>query len=279
MKRDEDFAKEVADGQRFEFGKNWTNFLARIDDVRISEALDAVRKLLRIDDLAGQSFLDAGSGSGLSSLAARRLGARVVSFDFDPSSVACTRELKRRGDYTDEEWRVLQGSVLDQTFLDSLGQFDVVYSWGVLHHTGAMWNAIDNAQARVKPGGRLCIAIYNDQGKWSKSWLWVKQLYNRLPHGLKWLVTIPSLIQQWSPTMLRDLVRGRPMQTWNSYARNRGMSPWHDLVDWVGGLPFEVAAPDVIFRFLDERGFRLINLKTCAGGLGCNEFTFIKERG
>lgn len=277
MAKDKDFAQQVAAGERFEFGRNWGRFLRRMNQARIDESMRAVRTILRVDDLAGQSLLDIGCGSGLSSQAARRLGARVVSFDFDPSSVACTRELRRRDGAGDEDWRVLQGSVLDQAFLESLGQFDVVYSWGVLHHTGSMWTAIDNAQRRVKAGGRLCIAIYNDQGRWSRFWLRIKRLYNWLPRGLRWTVTIPALIRAWGPTMVRDLWHCRSLHTWRDYAGNRGMSPWHDLLDWIGGLPFEVAGPDAIFHFLDARGFRLVYLKTCAGGIGCNEFTFVKQ--
>ena len=277
MAREEDFAQQVAAGERFEFGRNWSRFLATLNETRLEESVRAVRTILRSESLAGLSLLDIGCGSGLSSNAARRLGAQVVSFDFDPSSVACTRELRRRDGANDDQWRVMQGSVLDAGFLASLGEFDVVYSWGVLHHTGSMWNAIDNAQRRVKPGGKLCIAIYNDQGRWSRGWLRIKQLYNRLPRGLRWLVSIPVLLRAWGPTMIRDLVHGRPMHTWRTYAVNRGMSPWHDLVDWVGGLPFEVATPEAIFEFLDARGFRLIFLKTCAGGHGCNEYTFVRQ--
>jgi SAM-dependent methyltransferase len=238
MQKVENFAEEIAAGERFEFGRNWAKFLATVDDVRIDEAMNSLRTLL---------------------------------------SVACTRELKRRERATDESWCVMQGSVLDEAFLGALGQFDVVYSWGVLHHTGAMWRAIENARKLVRPGGRLCIAIYNDQGRQSAVWLSIKRTYNRLPRTMNWLVSLPVLAWLWTPTMVRDLLRGKPLQTWKSYAENRGMSPWHDLVDWVGGLPFEVAAPDAVFRFLDERGFRLIFLKTCGGGIGCNEYTFVRE--
>jgi 2-polyprenyl-6-hydroxyphenyl methylase/3-demethylubiquinone-9 3-methyltransferase len=54
------------------------------------------------------------------------------------------------------------------------------------------------------------------------------------------------------------------------------MSRWHDLVDWVGGYPFEVAAPEFVFDFYRERGFSLIQMKTCGGGLGCNQFVLVK---
>jgi 2-polyprenyl-6-hydroxyphenyl methylase/3-demethylubiquinone-9 3-methyltransferase len=48
----------------------------------------------------------------------------------------------------------------------------------------------------------------------------------------------------------------------------------HDLIDWVGGWPFEVSTPEEVFNFYRRRGFQLEALKTCAGGLGCNEFVF-----
>ena len=277
MNQEIDFDKQVTDGKRFEFGKNWSNFLRHLDENRIEESKKAVQATMQASSFAGLSVLDIGSGSGLSSLSFRRLGATVTSFDFDPSSVACTMELKRRDGATDAEWKVMQGSVLDDGFMSALGKFDVVYSWGVLHHTGQMWKAIENAQKTVRPGGKFCLAIYNDQKRWSVWWLRTKQLYNWLPRGLKWLVSVPVLIQRWWFTFLRDTLRGNPFKTWNAYGGNRGMRAWHDLVDWVGGLPFEVASPEAIFRFMSDRGYRLVHLSTCGGGLGCNEFTFIKD--
>src|ERR1035437_2015200 len=134
-------AREVSSGQRFEFGRNWARFLELLNDDRVRAAEESLLDMLGRKSLAGLRFLDAGSGSGLFSLAARRLGAQVYSFDFDPASVACTRELKRRYFPDDGAWIVEEGSVLDQNYLQRLGQFDVVYSWGVLHHTGAMWQA------------------------------------------------------------------------------------------------------------------------------------------
>ena len=140
-----------------------------------------MRKFLQSDRLDGKTFLDAGSGSGLFSLAARRLGATVRSFDFDPQSVACTRELRRRYFPDDSGWVVEQASVLDQSYLGTLGRHDIVYSWGVLHHTGAMWEALENVKPLVADGGQLFIAIYNDQGEATDQWARIKQKYNALP--------------------------------------------------------------------------------------------------
>jgi 2-polyprenyl-6-hydroxyphenyl methylase/3-demethylubiquinone-9 3-methyltransferase len=270
--------QEVAQGQRFEFGANWARFLEvlSIDRIRMAEA--SLKRMLAVDDLQGKSFLDIGSGSGLFSLAARRLGARVYSFDYDPQSVACTAELKRRYFQDDAEWVIEEGSALDAKYLSRLGQFDVVYSWGVLHHTGAMWQALENVGPLVRQGGTLFIAIYNHQRLMTAVWTWMKRAYNRLPNGLRWLVLGPALIRLWGPRTLYDLLRGKPFHTWRHYAEHsvRGMSAWRDVVDWVGGYPFEVAKPEEIFRFYRDREFVLRNMVTCGGGLGCNEFVFTR---
>jgi SAM-dependent methyltransferase len=265
---------EIRAGTRFEFGKNWGQFLRALSDDRIETAERSLQTLLSMKDLNGKSFLDVGSGSGLFSLAARRLGATVHSFDFDPDSVACTLELKRRYFPGDTRWQIEEGSVLNESYLRAMGQFDVVYSWGVLHHTGAMWKALESVASLIKNGGKLVIAIYNDQGGGSRRWLLVKRAYNRLPSWTRGLVLWPAFVRLWGKTMLRDLLLGNPLQSWNRYGRERGMSPWRDVVDWVGGYPFEVATPEAIFEYFSSRGFRLTKLKTCGGGHGCNEFVF-----
>jgi len=267
---------EVAAGDRFEFGKNWASFLHTLDDARIETAEQSLKNMLEVRSLDGKKFLDIGCGSGLFSLAARRLGATVHSFDYDPHSVHCAAELQRRYFPNDDCWRIEEGSALDRNYLASLGTFDIVYSWGVLHHTGDMWNALANADALVRPGGNLFIALYNDQGKISVRWTKIKRLYNRLPSSLRFLVLGPVFVQQSWHRFLKGMLQGHPMQPFREAPKGRGMSYWHDLVDWVGGYPFEVARPDKVFDFYKARGYTLTSLITDRG-LGCNQFVFRKN--
>lgn len=225
-------------------------------------------------------MLDVGSGSGLFSLAARRLGARVHSFDYDPQSVGCTRELRARYFPEDPDWTVDEASVLDESYMRGLGQFDIVYCWGMLHQTGRMWQALDNVMRAVRNDGTLFISIYNDQGGASRRWLRVKQIYNRSPQPVKSLLVVGVGAYWETRDALVRIVRLQnplPFRDWAEKKKTRGMSVWHDLVDWVGGYPFEVAKPDEVFHFCRERGFTLLKLSTVGNGHGCNEYVFVKR--
>ncbi len=263
---------------RFAFGKNWQRFLKVLNDDRIIEAERSLRNMLQVEDLRGKSFLDIGSGSGLFSLAAMRLGAaRVHSFDYDHHSVACTQELRRRYFQQAGNWTIEQGSVLEADYLNRLGKFDVVYSWGVLHHTGDMWLALENAIRPVAPQGKLFIALYNHQDLYSSVWTAIKRRYSQ---SIFWRV--PIIVVCGTFLSLRGLAKDlillkNPLKRYTEYKKSRGMSYFTDLLDWLGGYPFEVAKPEAVFDFFRNRGFEMVKLHTVGGGLGCNEFVFVKR--
>jgi 2-polyprenyl-3-methyl-5-hydroxy-6-metoxy-1,4-benzoquinol methylase len=281
----------VHESSRFEFGANWTRFLETVDESRIEAAVNSLRRMLGVASLAGQRFLDVGSGSGLFSLAAHRLGAGVHSFDYDPQSVACTREMKRRFAPAADDWTIEQGSALDAEYLQHLAPADVVYSWGVLHHTGDLWSAIDLVAQRVKPGGRFWLAIYNDQGRTTADWIRIKRCYQALPTFLRPLLVtlvggclfVHRLTRACLSSLVHLLTLDNPLAPFRSLAEKartpdaRGMNRWYDLVDWVGGWPFEVARPEEVIDFLAERGFALQTLQTVGGRMGCNEFVFVRS--
>ncbi len=264
--------------RRFEFGANWTRFLEVLNDLRIQKAEESLKQMLKVSTLRDRTFLDIGSGSGLFSLAARRLGARVHSFDYDKRSVACTLELKRRYCADDKGWTIEEGSALDEQYIRSLGQFDVVYSWGVLHHTGAMWRAFEQVAPLVKQGGELFLAIYNDQEGASRRWRMIKRLFNKSPRILRPFIFVPIILFYEAQYGIMDLLKGHnPLKPWIHGKDSRGMHKLYDWIDWIGGYPFEVAKPEEVFEFYRLRGFSLVTLKTC-GGRGCNEFVFAKRK-
>lgn len=270
-------ARQVAAGERFEFGRNWARFLTRLTPARIEQATACLQRMLHVQRLDGQRFLDVGSGSGLSSLAARRLGAQVHSFDVDPECVRCTSELRHRFYPDDEHWIVEEGSALDGDYLARLGRFDVVYSWGVLHHTGAMYEALDLLVANVRHGGLLYLALFNDQGGWSRRWRHLKRWYNRLPRVLRGPYAVVVMGTRELRMLAIALLRfrlGEYVRSWTEYEQQRGMSRWHDLIDWIGGYPFDVARPEEIFRFYRDRGFALEELTTHGASIACNEYVF-----
>jgi len=268
---------EVRRGLRFTFGDNWSRFLSVLNEQRIAEAEASLRNLLELDSLEGKRFLDIGCGSGLFSLAARRLGAAVHSLDYDPQSVACATELKRRYFPDDPNWVIESGSALDDAYMGGLEPADIVYTWGVLHHTGNMWKAMKLAQQPVKDGGQFVVALYNDQGKKSIRWRRVKRVYCHSPSGkaLVCSIFIPYFVIR---PFFRDLLHLKnPFKRYADYKKKRGMSVIHDWHDWLGGYPFDVVRPEQVFGFYRNCGF-LLKQMILNNSSGNSQFVFVKQK-
>ena len=252
---------------RFAFGKNWLNFLKRANSNSIEIASKSINDLLQHIEL-NEIFLDVGCGSGIFSLAARNKNMNVTSFDYDEFSVKATQSLKDKYYKNDKKWNVFQGSILDKEFLKKfINKFDIVYSWGVLHHTGEMLQALENISVIPKRGGFLIISIYNNQGYKSIYWKKIKKLYNT-SFFLKILIILIHAPYFLFIVPLKKILFEQKFQI------NRGMNLWYDYLDWIGGYPFEVASVDQIVNFFKQRGFKPVFIQDINNRLGCNEYIF-----
>jgi len=268
----------VQKNERFQFGNNWVNYLDKLNTEDIEMAKFSMYKFLDEEELKNSTFLDIGSGSGLHSLVASMAGAKVYSFDFDLDSYNATLSLKEKYLPLNENWVVNQGSILDSLFLKNLPKFNIVYSWGVLHHTGEMWNSINNAIELVDNKGYFFIAIYNNQGWKSKFWWHVKFIYNKLPKLTKkpfaiFLGIIFNLINIIKYTiLLKPYTAIKPLL---NYKHGRGMKISNDIIDWIGGFPYEYATLNKLNIYFNLKGFEIVKFKE-ANSLGCHEILYKK---
>ena len=261
------FEEEISKKSRFGFGKNWLEFYKKVDDKKVQMSEKTLKSFFEVQDFKDKKFIDVGCGSGLFSLAAYKLGAEIFSFDYDTNSVLCTNQFRNKFLKNNKKWIVEEGSILDTQYVESLGKYDFVYSWGVLHHTGAMYDAFNNVIKLVDHNGKLFIAIYNDQGIKSKVWKIIKRMYCK-SIILRFFITIIYSFLVLIPQYIKYTIMNKTLV--------RGMSLYNDMYDWLGGLPFEVASPKVIEEFFEEKGFKLIKTNLVGKKLGCNEFVFQK---
>ena len=247
---------EKALSAHFRFGENWKRFLENIDDDKVNSAVRDIQKFLGNDGVKGRTFVDIGCGSGLSSLAAYRLGAsQIDSIDIDPINISNTENLKALFSIPEDfPWTTKIASIVNPDELSMFPKADIVYAWGVLHHTGAMWSAIRNSADLVRPGGCLYLMLYRD-AKLARMWRRIKRTYVRVPNCIKFIMRNAFAAIQ----IAGMLAKGKnPIKSIKAYgSKSRGMSWYTDITDWLGGYPFEYAEAEDVIAFLEPLGFTL----------------------
>ncbi|KAF1687183.1 hypothetical protein B1992_04125 [Pseudoxanthomonas broegbernensis] len=265
----------------FAFGKNWLDYARKIDEQKIAQAIVDLQRLSGRERFDGMSFLDIGCGSGLHSLAAARMGAvRVTGVDIDPDSIDASRAtLARFAPLADA--RFDQASVFDMR-AEEYRDFDLVYSWGVLHHTGDMYRALAVASSLVRPGGTFMVALYR-KTPFCGMWRIIK----------RWYASAPPSSQERARKIrvalhrLAFRLRGRSHQEYiRNYGQCRGMDYYNDIHDWMGGYPYESISKVQCHAFFQQREFELEREfvavpKRLSGllGSGCDEYVFRRRTG
>lgn len=254
----------------FDFGQNWQDYSTQfLDETRLQNAVESLKKILGRGDLCGLTFLDVGCGTGLFSIAASLLGAKkVVGVDVNPKCVAVSTQNAKRFTHPNSSLHFAVVSALDQTAMLSLGHFDIVYAWGSLHHSGHMVEAIRNTSHCVAAKGIFVVAIYNKDVT-SPVWWWIKKIYNRLPSFLKVVANYFFVPVIYLAKLL--VTRKNPLN------KERGMSFYIDVVDWIGGYPYEYASCAEMEAMMSALDFHVVKTVPATTPIGCNEFVCVKN--
>jgi len=252
----------------FDFGENWKDYSKNaLGEKQLSEAKKSLELLIGKDKIHNKKIFDLGCGSGIFSIALHQLKAKeVIGIDISKESIQTSLENKERF-APESNIKFLHESIFDED-IKKLGKFDLVYSWGVLHHTGDMWKAIQISSKLIKKNGLLILALYNKHWT-SPIWRLIKRFYNLSPKLIqKLMITVFYCVI----ALAKFLATGK-----DPFKKERGMSFYYDIVDWLGGYPYEYASKEEVIEFSKKIGLKLIKYIKTQGFTGCNEFIFIKN--
>ena len=273
---------DIKEGKRFRFGNNWKDFVDNnLNEESVKHAISCTKNILDESkiDLKDKTVIDIGCGSGLFSLVALELGAKfVTSFDFDPDSVICTKNLLRSRNFDEKNYKCIEGNILDVDFINNLGKYDLVYSWGVLHHTGELYQALKNATLLVENDGLIFISLYQ-KTIFDPLWKIEKKFFSSSSKNIQlvickiWIILL-KILYTLKGKSFKKIV--------SNYFMKRGMNFYNDLYDWLGGYPYEGIDTKDCIKFFSKLGFINILLKKrskyYAISSGCNEYIFSKTK-
>ena len=260
---------------RFKFGQNWREYNSSIGADRIEAAQIGILKLLNPIEISDKKIVDIGSGSGLHALSFLKLGAKEVTcIDIDTDSIAATKETLNKFANKFENWTAFEADILNPDALNPKS-FEIVYSWGVLHHTGNMKLAVKNASQLCKVDGLFVFALYRKTFL-CNFWKIEKWFYIRSPLVVKKLLEyVYIFLFLFGKILKRDDV----VRFIRSYETQRGMKFNTDVKDWLGGYPYESILPINVEELLIELGFEKVRdfVQPKSIGLfgsGCDEYVF-----
>jgi len=270
----------LKDKKHFAFGKNWDLYSRQINSSHIESSKKDLISLIQLESLEGMRVLDIGSGSGVHSLSLMLLGCKdLIALDYDANYVSTTNRVLS-GKSFKGNFQVMQADILKHIPGIDGHTFDLVYSWGVLHHTGDMMKGIDRSISYVKPGGLIALALYR-KTPFCTFWRIEKFIYSKSPEIFQ---VISQKVYEFFFGLGIKIKTGQTLRDYRlSYFQKRGMDFSRDVHDWLGGYPYESIDPDVLIQYMEQRGFTVLNSnisKKQSGilGSGCDEFLF-KNKG
>jgi len=258
--------------KKFSFGKNWQNFNKNITNKNINNSIKYFKNFTKFVNLKNKTFIDVGCGSGINSLLAIKLNAKkVLSIDIDENSVSACKLLRKKYKISNKNWIIKQVSILDTSKIKKLGKFDFIYSWGVLHHTGDMNKAFDNLFLLAKKKSYIYVSIYNKYLT-SNTWKIIKYFYASSNNFIKKImekiyITIYYIGLNLNKYSIKEYKK--------SFVLKRGMSFRHDIIDWLGGYPYEYLSFEDLSAIFFKKGYSILSFKK-SNGVGCNEI-FVKR--